>query len=124
MQQELFPRSQRAFELSIGKTSGYLNVLQKRNSIPSAEVVATIILKYPKYSAHWILTGEGSKYVNADQKSIVNEEKAIYEIEKDKFKILKTFFSEEYNALNNKLDLIHKENTEILNLLNKEYRKK
>src|SRR5690606_40267099 len=52
--------STRKFELSIDKTSGYLNSLIKRNSSPSVDVVSKIIEVYPEYSGEWIVTGVGS----------------------------------------------------------------
>lgn len=53
--------SQRAFETSINKSSGYLNQLQKNNSMPSIEVVLKILEVYPKYNLNWLITGSGHK---------------------------------------------------------------
>ena len=68
--------SERAFELSINKTSGYLNMMRKRNSNPGADVLAIILKVYPKYSAEWLLTGEGEKCKKTD--ALVNEPSALY----------------------------------------------
>lgn len=54
--------SARQFELSIEKTSGYLNSLTKRGSSPSVDVVSKIVEVYPHYSAEWILSGRGEMY--------------------------------------------------------------
>lgn len=61
IQQLEHPKSQRAFELSIGKTSGYLNMMKKTSGIPSGAVLCKIIEVYPAYNAYWLLTGKGEK---------------------------------------------------------------
>lgn len=52
--------SARQFEISIGKTSGYLNSLVKRGSSPSINVISKIIEVYPQYNGEWIISGRGS----------------------------------------------------------------
>ncbi|WP_416440399.1 hypothetical protein ACH3O9_11150 [Leeuwenhoekiella sp. A16] len=51
--------SKNQLEREIGKTSGYLNVLKKKGSLPGIEVLQNFISIYPKYSLRWILSGEG-----------------------------------------------------------------
>lgn len=69
-------KSQRSFELSIGKSSGYLNQLQKKDSTPSVDVIVKIIETYPKYSLEWIILGRGEKY--SENVNIVNEDAIEY----------------------------------------------
>lgn len=51
--------STRKFELSIGKSSGYLNTSNKSKSDVGAQVILSIIKKYPEYNLIWLMTGEG-----------------------------------------------------------------
>ncbi len=71
--------SARAFEISIGKTSGYLNMLVKRESSPSTDVIQKIVEVYPQYSLRWIITGMGSMY--AKNENILREETEKYQRE-------------------------------------------
>ncbi|WP_417884870.1 hypothetical protein [Zunongwangia sp.] len=52
------------FERKLLKSSGYLNMLKKRNSYPSAEVIANFSRAFPKYNLKWLLTNEGSMLEN------------------------------------------------------------
>lgn len=53
--------SYRSFETSINKSNGYIKqVLEKKGSLPSVDVILTIIDKYPKYNLQWLMTGKGS----------------------------------------------------------------
>lgn len=47
------------FERIIDKSSGYLNILVRRNGIPGTDVIAKIVNEFPKYNPIWLLTGEG-----------------------------------------------------------------
>ncbi|ADF54766.1 MAG: hypothetical protein CMP12_12505 [Zunongwangia sp.] len=47
------------FERKLSKSSGYLNMLKRRNSYPSAEVIANFSRAFPRYSLEWLLTNEG-----------------------------------------------------------------
>lgn len=47
------------FERSINKSSGYLNMLEKKKAMPSAEVLIDVTDLYPNYNLKWILKGEG-----------------------------------------------------------------
>ena len=47
------------FERKLSKSSGYLNMLKRRNSYPSAEVIANFSRAFPSYSLEWLLTNEG-----------------------------------------------------------------
>lgn len=71
-------KSQRSFELSIGKTSGYLNVIQKNNSTPGVDLILRIIEVYPEYNLNWIMMGEGEKYNKDIQVNKVSESRSHY----------------------------------------------
>lgn len=71
-------RSQRSFELSIGKTSGYLNVIQKNKSTPGVDLILKIIEVYPEYNLNWIMTGEGEKYNEDVEVNKVSESRSHY----------------------------------------------
>ena len=75
IQKEVSPKSRRAFELSIGKTSGYLNNMRVKNSVPNGNVLSTIIETYPEFSALWLLTGRGEKVqinISESEENLVN----------------------------------------------------
>jgi|SRR5690606_22582161 len=65
--------STRKFELSIDKTSGYLNSLVKRGSSPSVDVVSKIIEVYPHYSGEWIVSGVGSMIRRGDPDRLIKK---------------------------------------------------
>src|SRR5690606_39229090 len=65
--------SARQFELSIEKTSGYLNSLKTRGSSPSVDVVSKIVEVYPHYSAEWILSGRGAMYIGSGKEKLKKE---------------------------------------------------
>ncbi|WP_422105540.1 hypothetical protein [Winogradskyella sp.] len=71
--------SERKFELSIGKSNGYINGMRKRNSSPTVDVLFDIVKKYPQFNINWILTGEGSMKVD---RSLVNEPRSSYSKDK------------------------------------------
>ena len=58
--------SMRAFELSIGKTSGYIGMMRQRKSSPSSDVLYKILSVYKQYSAEWLLMGIGEKTKQPD----------------------------------------------------------
>lgn len=64
------------FEVSIGKSVGYLNITEKRNGDPGASLVKRTIDNYPEYSLRWIMTGQGDMKI--DRLHLVNEEAAQY----------------------------------------------
>lgn len=73
--------SKNKFEASLGKASGYFNVLKKNGSTPSAEILQIFISEYPKYSLRWILLGEGSplmKDVDVSNSTVMMEEPEKY----------------------------------------------
>ncbi|WP_336092601.1 hypothetical protein [Leeuwenhoekiella sp. CH_XMU1409-2] len=73
--------SKNKFEASLGKASGYFNVLKKNGSTPSAEILQIFISEYPKYSLRWILLGEGEplrKDEKVSDKIIMMEEPEKY----------------------------------------------
>lgn len=70
--------SARKFEISIDKTSGYLNSLTKRNSSPSVDVISKIVEVYPEYSAEWILSGRGSMIYRKSHDQL-NESDLVYD---------------------------------------------
>ena len=77
--------SKNKFEASLGKASGYFNVLKKRSSVPGADLIQTFVSVYPNYSLRWILLGEGSpleehKYADQYERQsvVVAENKEVY----------------------------------------------
>lgn len=110
IQEEVEPKSARSFELSIGKTSGYLNMAKKNNSTPSADVVAKIIETYPEYNLYWIITGEGEKLKRFDESNTVNEVSATYLKDKER-----DFLTHLDNYIKNIVDKAMKPEVESLN---------
>ena len=80
VQHDVSPTSIRAFELSIGKQGGYLNMMKKRNSTPSADLIRKIVEKYPKYSLYWILGLSDDKFLEKNE-NILKEPEAVYKKE-------------------------------------------
>jgi transcriptional regulator with XRE-family HTH domain len=58
--------SDTAFAKSIGVPQGTFSNMFRRNSIPGADIVATIAKKY-KINASWLLTGEGEMFHSASK---------------------------------------------------------
>ncbi|TXE18587.1 hypothetical protein ES692_05970 [Psychroserpens burtonensis] len=67
----------RQFEMKIGKSTGYLNSIKKRDSYPSVEVILDIVKCFPKYSLEWLMTGKGEMIVS-DRNNMVQEFGADY----------------------------------------------
>lgn len=99
--------SVRAFELSIGKKSGYLNMMKKNNGSPSTSVVEDIIRLYPIYNLHWIVTGNGNKFIETLQDSL-SEPEEIYK---------KQIIENDFLGLSKRIDVVIKQNNEILDKL-------
>lgn len=66
--------SQRKFEISIGKSNGYVNNIVKTISV---DVLSSISKAYPELNTEWLLSGEG-KMMKSDQSSILAEPEAPY----------------------------------------------
>lgn len=47
------------FEQIIGKSSGYIKVLQDKNGIPGSDVIIKVSDYFRNYDLNWLLTGEG-----------------------------------------------------------------
>ena len=67
----------RQFEIKIGKATGYINSLKKRNSFPSSEVILDIVKSFPEYSLNWIMTGKGSM-LKTEELSLVEDAESTY----------------------------------------------
>lgn len=109
IQKEVNPNNIAAFEVSIGKKSGYLNIMRKRSSYPSSEVLKNIVDKHPKYSLEWILGISDTKFLNKND-NLVNEDVAIYgsHIAKNDFL-----------GLSQRIELVIEQNNKILDKLNR-----
>ncbi len=97
--------SDRAFELSINKSSGYLHSLRKKSSSPSVAVVIDIVNTHTDYNLNWILTGQGRMKMKTD---------ALQDPGVD----YSTALEMDFKIVNEKLDAIKKQNYEILHKLN------
>ncbi|WP_452596925.1 hypothetical protein [Pontimicrobium sp. MEBiC01747] len=71
-------KSQRSFELSIGKTSGYFNVIRRNKSTPGVDLILKIIEIYPEYNLNWIMTGKGDRYNKGVEVNKVSEGRSHY----------------------------------------------
>ena len=96
--------SDRAFELSINKSSGYLHSLRKKSSSPSVAVIMDIVNTHADYNLNWILTGKGTMKLKGN---------ALQEPDVD----YHTALQMDFKILNEKLDAIKKQNYEILHKL-------
>ena len=52
--------STRKFELSIGKSNGYINGMKNRGGSPTIDVLSDIVETYPQYDLMWLVTGKGA----------------------------------------------------------------
>lgn len=95
IQEEVEPRSRSAFEVIIGKKSGYLNTMDKRGSIPSANLIKNIIEIYPQFNLYWIMGLSINKYVK--------EEKETQKLEKEVIKIVHRITNPKFEKLNNNI---------------------
>lgn len=62
------PVSTRQFEISIGKTSGYINMSKKGKGNVGIDVILNIVKNYPQYSLEWLLLGTGDKFKLSKEK--------------------------------------------------------
>lgn len=53
--------SLRKLSISLGKTPGYLSSSINKDTAIGSDVLANILVIYPKYNIEWVLTGEGEK---------------------------------------------------------------
>jgi len=58
--------SLRKLSLSIGKTSGYLSVIIRKNSEVGSDALTNILHAFPEYNLEWVLTGKGKKLKKED----------------------------------------------------------
>ncbi len=61
--------SNRAFELSISKSSGYLKTMSVNGRMPGTEVVLSIVHKYG-VNINWLLLGEGNMFPDQVQEEV------------------------------------------------------
>lgn len=99
--------SVRQFELSINKKSGYLNMMKKNKGAPSVSVIVDVKKKYPKYNAEWIIGISDNKYADKQESlDVLNEDMADYG-------------KADFLGMSKRLDVVIKQNTEILDKLNR-----
>ncbi len=64
------------FERKINKSTGYINMLEKKNGQPGVDVILSIIKAFPDYNLNWIMTGEGEMKNLENPKEQIAEETA------------------------------------------------
>lgn len=69
------------FERKISKSTGYLNMLEKKDGQPGVDVILKIIEAFPKYNLKWLMTGEGEILKSEEEKSVFKEPASSYEKE-------------------------------------------
>lgn len=82
---EILKKSAREFSISIGKSEGFMGALKNRGSIPSVDVIYTILSTYTNVSPMWLLFGKGDVFANFDLEngqSEHNDYKKLYEDER------------------------------------------
>ncbi|MCL6220502.1 helix-turn-helix domain-containing protein [Zunongwangia pacifica] len=89
------------FERKLSKSSGYLNMLKRRNSYPSAEVIANFSRAFPCYSLEWLLTNEGQMLRKTHEFSKKNPQKT----------------TRQYYSSEEKIDKISKNQSELFQTL-------
>lgn len=67
------------FERRINKSTGYLNMLEKKNGQPGVDVVLDIIKSFPDYNLTWLMTGEEPMKKNEHKHHVSEEPKAAYD---------------------------------------------
>ena len=71
--------SGREFSSSIGQSNSYLATEPKKGI--RSDVLTKIIINYPQYNINWVLTGNGSMYVNEPTTSSEIEKELIGKLE-------------------------------------------
>ena len=61
---EHYGLSARQFDISIGAANGYSLRMRKNNASVGSDVIERIIKKYPKINLVWLITGEGSMFID------------------------------------------------------------
>lgn len=69
--------SNRAFELEIGKSNGYIKSQIRKTGDISSYTISTIINKYPQFNLIWIMTGKGDMLLNGEEKKKLSIDKII-----------------------------------------------
>lgn len=67
------------FERKINKSTGYLNMLEKKNGQPGADVILDIIKSFPDYNLNWLMTGEEPMKRNEQAHQVSEDPKKDYE---------------------------------------------
>jgi len=67
--------SKNAFEKSIGRSSGYMNMLRKKDSTPGVDVILKIIEVYPEVNLNWLMTGKMSTNYLCNEDNLVLDPK-------------------------------------------------
>ena len=81
--------SNRAFDLSIGKSNGYIGKQIDRKASIGSDTLETILHVYDDISPQWLIAGEGSELRSQREESSAFEEKATYETDLFEIALLK-----------------------------------
>lgn len=78
------------FERKILKSTGYVNMLEKKSGQPGADVILDIIQAFPNYNLKWLMTGEGEMLIDSEEKkgNTAKEPKTNYDIQDRSLTIL------------------------------------
>ena len=68
------------FEKRLNKSSGYLNMLKKRDSNPGVDVIEKFNQEFPDYSLNWLISGNGEMLKSIENENIANDPAAEYSI--------------------------------------------
>jgi len=68
------------FEIVLGKSTGYMNTLNKNNSLPGIDVLIKISDNYPEYNMNWVLKGEGEMLKSLRTQSNISDPAADYKL--------------------------------------------
>ena len=109
-------KSQRSFELSIGKTSGYFNVIKRNKSTPGVDLILKINEIYPEFSINWIMTGKGDKYNKGVEVNRVSEGRSHY-ITKETGSIEEIIEQLAEEKINNFIEAQNKKLTDLSNAI-------
>ena len=81
--------SNRAFDLSIGKSNGYIGKQIERKASIGSDTLEKILHVYDDISPRWLVAGEGAKLRSKMEESFISEEETSYETDFFELALLK-----------------------------------
>ena len=97
--------SNREFDLSLGKSSGYLATLKRTGGLPGVDVIAKVLDMYGKYSPYWLILNKGDKF-NFNEIGVAEKSTDYKILQTDVLSVFRRESLNEFKTINQKLDVL------------------